>query len=581
MELHLVADTNLFFECKALDQLPWSELGADTVVILLTKPVLDEIDKHKKGNGRTRERAVAIYARIRDMLRASEKEVELQSTFPRVVLRREAAAKPDPSLGDILNYPKTDETLIGITSALSGATPGADVKLFTDDTGPAATADSLGVPFLLIDESWRRPPAETTEQRKIKDLEKDLATYRAQEPSIAIVCEGIDASGFVAVTNRKATPLSEGEITALVERLRLKHPLKTDFTPPGPKTERASNGGTTNTEYAAPSDDAMAKYRDRDYPGWIGRCTGVLRNLHIGRGQIQRSVVLRWRMSNEGTRPGSRVRVEFEAKGPLDLKRIREPNAEDDTSTKVAVPAEPPVIALPVPPKPPAFQITTTRVLPPAPRSAPHGFDSMRRAVLPTAFSHSAELAELASSAGMVRPSELLVSAELAKWAKVIRPDGLPGSAELAKWANVVRPSGLPGSAELARWASGAIPFETSIGRAFTQPVGIESWARIPDYASLVRQGNREPEEFYYDWPRDVLVKKGALTCELWRHGSEAEIFEFEVVFLGDGSARGAVECTVHAENLTQPVRQTVKVARIVEPESMADLANALIEARV
>jgi hypothetical protein len=34
-ELHLVADTNLFFECKSLSQLPWQELGKDPIVILL------------------------------------------------------------------------------------------------------------------------------------------------------------------------------------------------------------------------------------------------------------------------------------------------------------------------------------------------------------------------------------------------------------------------------------------------------------------------------------------------------------------------------------------------------------------
>jgi hypothetical protein len=68
MELYLVADTNLFFECKSLDQLPWSELGADPIVILLTKPVPDEIDKHKKGGGRTRERAIAIGAGLVDRI---------------------------------------------------------------------------------------------------------------------------------------------------------------------------------------------------------------------------------------------------------------------------------------------------------------------------------------------------------------------------------------------------------------------------------------------------------------------------------------------------------------------------------
>ncbi len=555
MELHLVADTNLFFECRSLDQLPWSELGADPVVILLTKPVLDEIDKHKKGSGRTRERALAIYGRVRDMLKSSAKEVEIQPTSPRVLLRREATAKPDPALAEDLNYTKTDEMLIGIASALKGGPPGAEVKLFTDDTGPAATADGLGVPYLLIDERWRRPPAETTEQKKIKDLEKDLATYRAQEPSIAIVCEGTDASGFVAVTNMNATPLAEAEIAALVERLRLKHPLKIDFTPPEPKSESAPDGGTTKTEYAAPADDAIAKYRDRDYPEWIERCRRILRNLHVGRDQIQRSVVLRWSMSNEGTRPGSRVRVEFEAKGPLELKRIRESEDEDDTATEEASLAEPPAAALPAPPKPPAFQIKTIRLPPPAPRAATLDLDALKRGILAAnAFAPSAEL-------------------ELAKWAAVVRPNVL---SQLDAMVNPGRSVHDLVNAQLGLAVRS--PFDSSSEKELTRLHGIESWA-FPNYARLLPPGPREPEKFFYDWPHDVLVKKGALTCELWRHRSDPEFFDFEVVFIGDGAARGAVECTVHAENLAQPVRETAKVARTVEPASMADLANALIEA--
>ena len=56
-ELHLVADTNLYFECCSLEDLPWESLGYDPIVLLLAKPVLDEIDKHKNANGRTRKRA--------------------------------------------------------------------------------------------------------------------------------------------------------------------------------------------------------------------------------------------------------------------------------------------------------------------------------------------------------------------------------------------------------------------------------------------------------------------------------------------------------------------------------------------
>jgi hypothetical protein len=54
MEIHLVADTNLFFEFKTLEELPWQELGYDTVVIILTKPVRDEI-----GSTSTRRRPAA------------------------------------------------------------------------------------------------------------------------------------------------------------------------------------------------------------------------------------------------------------------------------------------------------------------------------------------------------------------------------------------------------------------------------------------------------------------------------------------------------------------------------------------
>jgi hypothetical protein len=76
---------------------------------------------------------------------------------------------------------------------LNAETSSHTVKLFTDDTGPAATADGLGVPYLMIDESWRRPPSETTEEKRIKELERDLSTYRAQEPKVSIsACETTD-----------------------------------------------------------------------------------------------------------------------------------------------------------------------------------------------------------------------------------------------------------------------------------------------------------------------------------------------------------------------------------------------------
>lgn len=229
MEVHLVADTNLFFECKQLEELQWDELGYDPIVILLTKPVLDEIDKHKKASGRTRKRALEIFGRIREMLTTSKTELVIQEASPRVVLRRMPNVAPDEAQSGVLDYTKNDDRLIGILITLQKES-GSKVMLFTDDTGPAATADSLSLPFQMINEEWRRPAEATTQDKRIRELEKDLATYRSQEPNILIGrCVPADEMGDVTVIKKTAQSLTEPEITALVDSLRLKHPMKVAF----------------------------------------------------------------------------------------------------------------------------------------------------------------------------------------------------------------------------------------------------------------------------------------------------------------------------------------------------------------
>jgi hypothetical protein len=62
---------------------PWLDLA----VIALTKPVIGEIDKHKKGGGRTRKRALDINGRIRSMLVSGQPESVIHEASPRVILR--------------------------------------------------------------------------------------------------------------------------------------------------------------------------------------------------------------------------------------------------------------------------------------------------------------------------------------------------------------------------------------------------------------------------------------------------------------------------------------------------------------
>jgi hypothetical protein len=554
MEIHLVADTNLFFECKSLEQLPWLELGYDPVVILLTKPVLDEIDRHKKANGRTRTRALEIFGHVRNMLTLSVQDVEIQSSSPKVLLRRMPNVLPDPALGDHLDYTKTDERLVGIVATLQGRTSIHEVRLFTDDTGPATTADGLGIPYLMINESWRRPPSESAEKKKIQELEKDLANYRSQEPKISIrPYETTDQSNKITVTRKVSTPLTEVEIEKILATLRLKHPLVTDFTPPQPSKTTDLSGGVTTIEYAPPTEGEITKYRDVLYPQWIEECRKALKSLHEGLDEAESPIVLRWLMSNKGTRPALHVRIEFEAKGPLKLLRLPV-NADDKGAT--ADLSRPPATSkarFPSAPRPPTFRQQVTFVPPPA---SPKLTQRPSVASLKVAGLSSENSAVTALSNALARA----------------RLDSL--SQRVTALTSVTEAVRLQQHRSLM---FGNVGLDTSLN-----PSMLDTISRIKPFpAPLPYIGKlHDPEGFYYDdWSLTRHVKKGALTCDLWRHQTDEEFFEFEVVFTKEGAANGTVECTVHAENLTRPAQVTVIVIRRLEAVSVIELANSMIEA--
>jgi hypothetical protein len=399
MELHLIPDTNPFFEFKALDQLPWAELGADPIVIVLTKPVMDEIDKHKKGTGRTRERALEIFRRIRAMLATGVGEDVVREAGPRVVLRRMTRALPDERLKDHLDYTKTDERLIGIASTLAVQASGYTVKLFTDDVGPAAMADELGVLGMMIDPAWRRPPTETTEGKRLREAEKDLQLYRMQAPKIEIRCAGVPQNGIVRVVRKVAERLTAAEIEEVLDALRLKYPATAGFVPPPPRVTAEPSGEIVTVSFAPPPEAEIAAYADERYPRWLDDCRAVLESLHVGRDVPAPAQHLRWTMSNEGSRPAPQVRVTFEAKGPLRIRRLLDGADEARVRAPPARATAAPTAVLPTPPRPPVFVETVTRT--PAPSKPVVGVS------LATLRSARPSPAEFAAAASAVRSYDI------------------------------------------------------------------------------------------------------------------------------------------------------------------------------
>lgn len=552
MEHLFVADTNLFFECKRLEEISWVDLAVDPVVIVLTKPVLAEIDKHKKGGARTRKRAIEISGRIREMLAGLSPEVVIQETGPRVILRLMPILQPAPELAGSLDYSINDDRIVGTVATLSKDEAFASVSMLTDDSVAASTVQGLRMSFVLIPESWKRPPEETTEAKRIKDLEKDISVYRAQEPVISISGDAVDAN----VVRRVALPLEPPEIDQLIGKLRARHPAEENFT--APEAEYQADG--TEISYDAPDAETIRKYSSEDYPKWIETCRSIFVSLHKGRVEPEAKAALTFSVANGGTRPASKMRVSFEAIGNTYLSRdAHDPDeGEDDDDGQSA---RPPVPKLPAPPVAPAVRRIVKR-----PPAASKGVDIATLRLTGSGLNIS-ELAK--TSRGLMGGLGPHLDAMRSAQAMY---DNLYGTGALADLARGIGPM-----SDVMRMAEE----HNRLSRSIFQPTDISSptYFDMPSIRLPSMPERHNPEGFYYDqWPKGTPTKRGALTCDLFRHQRDEETFEVNVLFPNDGDVTGAVRCIVEAENLTKPVELLMSVSRKVEAYSLMTIADEMVE---
>ena len=140
--LYFFVDTNLFIQCQAPEQLDWSPWhDFEEVKLIVSTPVLREIDSLKTRGGRAGKRARAASAKFRQMRGQSHKVVHAQS--PRVVLSVEPQHTYSQDLADRLNYAERDDQLIGTIHQFARSNPTSDVRLLTHDTIPLYTAQGL------------------------------------------------------------------------------------------------------------------------------------------------------------------------------------------------------------------------------------------------------------------------------------------------------------------------------------------------------------------------------------------------------------------------------------------------------
>ena len=168
--LYLFPDTNLFIQCRDLQELDWSEWKEFSEVhLIVCLPVQQEIDRQKtRGeSNRVGKRARKTYSTFFRPIATDEKEYELiRSDDPKVKLFLESPSWPDPELSHRLDYSKPDNEIVGCLSRYTKTNRDADVRLLTHDTGPMMTAKGLGLFVAPIKDEWVLPPEHNKVERE-------------------------------------------------------------------------------------------------------------------------------------------------------------------------------------------------------------------------------------------------------------------------------------------------------------------------------------------------------------------------------------------------------------------------------
>lgn len=374
--LYLFPDTNVFLQCKPLNQTSWEAFGQwERIEVVVTRPVQTEIDALKgNGNGRRAAKARAASSLLRRLLDIDPPVIVLSSS-PLVQLTVRRALPTDASAANVLNYDAKDDQLVGIALAFQKAHPESVTRLLTDDTGVMFSAQEVGIEYIDIPPDWPLPPEVDASAKREKELLDEIAVYKRAEPQFTIDLsatlggtkptapedapaatsnskKAVRAGGSFTPFKAKLTkysPLTEGEIDALVARLVERLPQATEFGPTEPQERALEHGAFTEVllgrfkEVFTPASPERIDTYKTDYRGWAERCKLLLKTFHDSLNSQVTWPTLVATISNVGSRPADDALVCIEVLGKPKLLR-------PDTKQKEADQAVSEAFKIPTPP---------------------------------------------------------------------------------------------------------------------------------------------------------------------------------------------------------------------------------------
>ena len=348
--LCLFPDTNVFIQCRPLEEFDWSEWADfEEVHLIVCRTVQREIDNLKtRGNDRVTQRARKANSLFRDIIQKGHKVI--REDGPPVKLILGSSNVPSNELKGHLDYSKSDNEIVGFLYQYKQQYSEADVRFLTHDTGAMATAKSLNLPFVPVKDDWLLPPESNQVERENRQLKEEVNRLRKTEPQVRVKCVD-DNDKEVSELNIECQvyePLEKDDLSTFMDLIKKRFPIVTDFEPSKPPDRGALSsvaaGLSLSNEfvYTPDSEKAIAKYRDQEYPYWINSCKNVLSNLHETLQHKTEPPSFCFVATNEGTRPGRDTLVDITARGNFKICPLRMEEVERYTEPSLQSPPKPP-----------------------------------------------------------------------------------------------------------------------------------------------------------------------------------------------------------------------------------------------
>lgn len=316
-----------------MEELDWSLVAPESnLSLIVPRAVQEEIDRLKSdGNGRRAKRARNANSILRSVVLSEAEQLVIREKPLEVVLtispplptalQSSGVVHLDPQRPDdavmieLLNYRETFQD--------------KDAGLLTHDTVPLMTAKRLNIPFVLVPDEWLLKPEPSTEEKKIRELQTQIAAYENSLPKIRFLTPDLPKAA-IAKTVVAYPPLTEAELDTLMGLVQGQYPMQ-KASMQEPKEDRPAwqraNFMHSLGKFVPPSEAEIKKYEEEEYPEWLLRVRAKIVSMSERIAAEAAAFTLPFEIENFGNAPAVSLYVRIDVSEGL---LILPPGDDDD-----------------------------------------------------------------------------------------------------------------------------------------------------------------------------------------------------------------------------------------------------------